>query len=112
MKGEQVRDKLAREILRKLRLVRALCGSMLVQGTPTAGCPSFRAEHSVSRRPQRQRRRMIGISYAMKFLPTSQRCWTSRRGVRPHPKALCCVFGAGSFLQEPGLVTAASALPP
>ena len=41
MKGEQVREKLAREILRKLRLVRAwYAAACFCERTPTAGWPS------------------------------------------------------------------------
>ena len=85
MKGEQVREKLAREILRKLRLVRGLCGCMLMRRTPTAGCRAAELSTALLRRLRRQRRRMIGISYAMKCLQISRRSWTSRRGVRPSP---------------------------
>ena len=91
MKGEQVREKLAREILRKLRLVRELCGCMLMRRTPTAGCQATELSTALLRRLRKQRRRMIGILYATKCLQTSRRCWTSRRGVRPFP-CFCSAF--------------------
>ena len=95
MKGEQVREKLAREILRKLRLVRELCGCMLMRRTSAACCQAAELSTAPLRRLRKQRRRMIGISYAMKCLQISQRCWTSRRGVRPSP-CFCLSSAAGS----------------